>query len=173
MMVKRKCPLRSLLSRDMLIPVGTAVAFLLVGAIANAQAPGVPNPDAITSPTGFERIPVENPGPYIAIVELRQMRDAVGYQTVTQAATNVLGAIASNVSEVDFTGATSGTATLTTPANPKDGQHLDIFTAAGLTTVTITANTGQTISNAVTALAALSSARYTYNLATTTWVRSR
>jgi hypothetical protein len=157
------------------LPVAAASALLAAGWAFNstAQEPDRPNPFSIISPTGAEIVACENTSSLLTTCTLSQMRDAVGYLVAVQAATNALGVIPAGVSELDFTGATSGTLTATTAAAPVDGQHLDIFTAAGFSSVTLTANAGQTIVGAVTSLGANASVRYTFQLSSNTWFRSR
>jgi hypothetical protein len=153
------------------LPLAALLLCLAIG-YATAQPPGTPNPYPIPSPTGAEQINVDNTGPYITTVALGQIRDSVGYKTFTQAATNALGTLGNTASHYLYTGATSGTLTLTTPAAPYDGMVIHVFSVAGFTTVTMTANTGQTINNAVTSLSANSDFEYVYNLASLTWFRS-
>lgn len=139
---------------------------------ADAQPPFVPNPYAIVSPTGKEIIKAENTGTFVSTINLSQARDSVGYAVVTQAATNAFGVVGAGISDLVFTGATSGTLTVTTQAAPNDGTGLHIFSAAGFSSVTITANAGQTIVGAVTSMAANSFVEYRYNLSTNTWFRN-
>lgn len=155
-----------------ILPVAAALLLLVGFALnSNAQPPYVPNPYGIVSPTGQEIIKAENTGTFVSTISLAQARDASGYTVTTQAATNVYGVVAPGVSNITFTGATSGTVTITTAAAPVDGQKLHIFSVAGFTTITITANTGQTITGAVTSLSANSDVEYQYQLSTLTWFR--
>ncbi len=89
---------------------------------------------------------------------------------IAEASTNIV-AVGNNTSVVAFEGATAGTATVTTPANPANGQRLQIFSEAGITTLTLTANTGQTIENTTTTLSANTGVAYIYQLSTKTWFR--
>lgn len=61
---------------------------------------------------------------------------------------------------------------VTLAAAPVDGQEACIFSTAAVTAFYLTANTGQSINNAVTALVANTRYCYTYSLANTTWDRS-
>lgn len=68
----------------------------------------------------------------------------------------------------------AGIATLgvTTPAIPFDGQVIRVATSQTITTLTMTANAGQTLKNAYAAvLNAGTGIAYLYNLANTTWYR--
>lgn len=134
--------------------------------VATVQPAG--NLDVI-SPTGAEMIRVEPNAPQIYTVVLTQLRDASGYTLVAQQSTNVL--TLGNVSVLAFHGGSSGTATVTLPPNPVDGQGLLIFSTAGLSGLTITPNTGQTVDNTTTSLAANGNCEYIYSLASATWYR--
>lgn len=82
-----------------------------------------------------------------------------------------------NVQSVLFWVGTAPTSwTVTTPANPVDGQIIQLTTDTTLTTmVTLTANTGQTLHATYTSqtLTAVTSVEFMYNLAGTTWYRIR
>lgn len=146
--------------------------FLFCGiAYALPPAPGSGIPALfITSPTGAEQMNVYGSGPQIQTIYLSQMRDTSGYVAITEGATNVLTAT-NTTSVLAFHGATAGTATITTPLSPFDGQRLLIFSTAGITTLTLTANTGQTIDNTTTVIAANGHVEYIYQLSTKTWFR--
>jgi hypothetical protein len=68
---------------------------------------------------------------------------------------------------------TLATGAIKMPANPFDGQTVRISTTAQVTALTVTANTGQTISNAISAaaLAAGATAAWRYSVAETNWYR--
>lgn len=150
--------------------VALFLGVILCGS-AYARSPGDGIPGVfITSPAGNEQINVYGIGPQIQTILLSQARDSSGYTDITQGATNVL-TVGNNVSVLAFHGATAGTATITTAASPSDGQRLSIFSTAGITTLTLTANTGQTIDNTTTVLAANGSVTYIYQLSTKTWFR--
>ncbi len=66
---------------------------------------------------------------------------------------------------------TLATGTIIMPAAPIDGQIIVVSAeAAGVTALTVNANTGQTIGNAPTTLAAGQGFSYQYNLANTNWM---
>lgn len=67
---------------------------------------------------------------------------------------------------------TLATGTITLPLNPMDGQQFTVISTQTQTALTLTANTGDTIANAATALVALTSVSYRYHLATRTWRRT-
>ena len=67
---------------------------------------------------------------------------------------------------------TLATGTLTTAANPSDGQRECFLSTQTQTALTWNANTGQTINNAPTAGVAFTPICITYSKATATWYRS-
>jgi len=67
---------------------------------------------------------------------------------------------------------TLATGAVTLPLNPADGQCFGIISTQTQTAITITANTGDTIANTVTALVALTPVWWRYHLATRTWRRT-
>src|SRR5258706_16421023 len=108
-------------------------ALLLCGA-AYAAVPGAGIPALfITAPVGNEQLNVYGIGPQIQTIYLSQARDASGYSAITEGSTNVV-TVANTTSVLAFHGATAGTATITTPASPFDGERLLIFSTAGITT---------------------------------------
>lgn len=65
------------------------------------------------------------------------------------------------------------TGTLTLPAIPYDGQHLEASTTQTVTALTVSASGADTIKNAPTTLAAGAGFAYYYRAANTTWYRLR
>lgn len=63
------------------------------------------------------------------------------------------------------------TGTVTMPTQPYDGQRVEGSTTQTITAFTLSPNTGQTVKNAPTTLAAGSGYAYYYNLPLTTWYR--
>ena len=66
---------------------------------------------------------------------------------------------------------TLATGTVTMPASPSDGMTVTISTTQTITTLTLSGNTGQTVSNAVTTLSIGTAVSYYYRLSNTTWYR--
>jgi len=64
---------------------------------------------------------------------------------------------------------TLATGTITMPASPVDGMTITFSSTKIITALTVNANTGQTINNAVTTLAAGQTASYIYRAASTAW----
>ena len=61
--------------------------------------------------------------------------------------------------------------TITMPASPTDGMRVRFSSTQIITALTVSANTGQSIVNALTALTAGGFAEYMYRSANTTWYR--
>lgn len=68
-------------------------------------------------------------------------------------------------------GNTIASGTVIMPAAPVDGQMTSVSTAHPITSLTVSPNTGQSIANAPTTLAAGAGFRYLYRAANTTWYR--
>jgi hypothetical protein len=68
-------------------------------------------------------------------------------------------------------GGTLATGTIVMPASPIDGQEIRVSSSQTITALTVSANTGQTISNAPTTLTAGTGFAYIYNLSGTNWFR--
>lgn len=66
---------------------------------------------------------------------------------------------------------TLATGTITTAVNPSDAQVECIFSTTAVTALTLTANTGQTITNGVTALVANTRYCYQYDTPLAAWER--
>lgn len=61
---------------------------------------------------------------------------------------------------------------VTLAPNPSDGTEACVFSTAAITTLYLTANTSQTVNDAVTTLGANARVCYLYGLSSTTWFRS-
>jgi hypothetical protein len=66
---------------------------------------------------------------------------------------------------------TLATGTITMPASPVDGQMVQFSVSQIVTTLTVAANSGQSIKDAPTTVSAGGGFRYIYRLANTTWYR--
>lgn len=67
---------------------------------------------------------------------------------------------------------TLATGTITMPAAPADGMLIAFSSSQIITALTVSANSGQSIVNNVTTLAAGGGAKYIYRLTNTTWYRT-
>ncbi len=78
-----------------------------------------------------------------------------------------------NVVEALFRGSTTlATGTITMPAAPSDGEPACFWSKSIVSTLTVSANTGQSINDAVTTIGAAGHACYVYSLSNKTWDRS-
>jgi len=103
-----------------------------------------------------------------------QLRNTAGYVNTTTATGTLLAN--TNAARYIFTAALTGSVVLTTPAQPFDGEMLEIIngTASNFTqTITLTANTGQTVNSGAVTLNTVSSAEWQYVLPSLTWFRLR
>ena len=78
---------------------------------------------------------------------------------------------ASVVGTIFSPAATLLTGTITMPAAPADGMTVSFSTTQAITTLTLNANTGQSISNAITTFAVGGTASYVYRISNTMWYR--
>ncbi len=78
-----------------------------------------------------------------------------------------------NVNRAIFVPTTTlATGAVTMPASPSDGSEVCMNSKQIITTLTVSANTGQSINDAVTTLAAAGHACYVYSLSNATWDRA-
>ena len=103
-----------------------------------------------------------------------EVRNTTGYKNTVQASGTILGTTDS--ARYFFATALTGPIVLTTPAFPFDGEMLEVInaTASNFTqTITLTANTGQTVNLGAVTLNAASSVEWQYILPSLTWFRVR
>jgi hypothetical protein len=151
------------------ITLAALIAGLLIAGVAVAQNP--PPGLFIASPNGTEQLNVYNTGPQITSVYLRQMRDAAGYsKNVPLTGFSLTFGNGQSIMEMAPAG-TLSTGTITMAAGPVDGQRALIFSTQAVSTLTLAANTGQTINNAVTSLSANNAVEYLYSASNLTWDR--
>lgn len=101
-----------------------------------------------------------------------QLTTQYGYYK-SSPATGFTYTFGSNVSKASFTPSTTlSTGTITMPANPNDGAQVCFWSKQIVSTLTVNSNTGQSINDAVTTVAAAGHACYLYSLSNTTWDRS-
>jgi hypothetical protein len=152
-----------------------------------ALAQGVPTL-WIAYPNGQEAIDARaySPGAQVASVAVASLRDARGYfkavpttgQTLTVGGTvgcsPVSATAGSCVSILQMTPAgTLTTLTIKTPLYPVDGEVMEIFSTAAISTLTMTAQTGQTLNGALTSLTANTGGAWVYSASNLTWDRYR
>jgi hypothetical protein len=166
--------MRNLISRYWLMTVG----LLAVVAGGYAWAQGI---IPLASPVGTELLTVYPlaPGGGLgggqAQININQIRNATGYQL--SSLTSGALTLPTSTNRLILTAVVSGALAVTTPASPFDGEMVEIVNGSGsafTATVTLTANSGQTVnSGAVATLAANASAEWQYVSSTTTWYRLR
>lgn len=128
----------------------------------------------IPSPTGVERIEVDNGGAVLSETQVAAIRDASGYLKASPLTGATLtmgtaGSIYQSVAALTPAG-TIATLTINLPPSPVDGQRAQIFTTQTITTLTLAA-AGTTLNSAVTTLAANASVEYIYSLSNNSWDR--
>lgn len=151
-----------------------AVGFLAISGIAViAQTVAVPQVQTI-SPTAdrIQIIPRGAPSAQSVYASPAQITATKGYYK-SSPLTNFTFTFAANQAIAAFTPAgTLSTATVTLAAIPSDGTEECIFSTQTLTSLTINANAGQSIANAVTTLTANGKVCYLYGQSTATWNRT-
>ena len=150
---------------------------LLAGSALALLAAGIAIGQQITSTTltGNEVIvaAIGGPGGSSLFVPISEMRNATALKLFSGAGTPTYTAT-TNDSTLYWVGAAPTSWTITTPATPWDGEILQIGTDTTLTTmVTLTANTGQTLSSTFSSqtVTANTAVEWQYNLANTSWKR--
>lgn len=103
------------------------------------------------------------------IIEDFNSNTGIDYQTLTTGFVYTIGDMSSGVN-IDAAG-TLLAGTIVMPANPIDGQIVEIACDQIITNLTVSANTGQSIKNALTTLAAGGGFSYRYHATNTTWYR--
>lgn len=157
----------NMLAKGALVALCLGAASMVGFAVAQTNIPHL----FVVSPTGQEIVTVEGTGPQIESVRLSQMRDAAGY-TKLAAATTLTNTIPNYTSTWSIvSGSTVTTLNLTMPSAPADGQIVRIWSQPAVTTLNMSANTGQTLNNAITSLSAAAGASYQYSLSNTSWDR--
>ncbi len=101
-----------------------------------------------------------------------QLAAQLGYYK-SAPATGFTYTFGANVVEALFRPSTTlSTGSITMAANPNDGQPACFWSKNIVTTLTVAANTGQSINDAVTTVGAAGHACYVYSLSNATWDRS-
>jgi hypothetical protein len=94
----------------------------------------------------------------------------VSFQTFSNSGSFTL---ANHVTRTVNTGSGITTFTITMPSAPSNGQVVDFATNGAITTLTVSANSGQSITNAPATLTAGSGFEYVFQTSNTTWYRMR
>lgn len=150
-----------------------ALALLLIAGAATgiAQVITLPQVQVIHPTDLLQVIPYGQPSTGNVYATPAQITSQNGYYKSIPA-TNFTYTFSNSTSYAAFApsgGLTTGTVTLA--AAPSDGARECIFSTQTITSLTVNANTGQTINNAVTTLSANTSACYLYSASNLTWDR--
>lgn len=155
----------------------TALAILAIAGVALAQI-SVPQV-ATLNPTAdrIQVIPNGQPSAqsvYASPAEINTTSLVViRTPTTTSAGDGYTSTFGNYQSELILNGATTMSyAYVTMAPNPSDGAQECVFSKVAITALWITANTGQSVSNQATSLAANGRTCMTYSLANATWYRS-
>jgi hypothetical protein len=148
-----------------------SIAVLAAIGFALAQPAGVPGL-YLASPTGSEQINVLGLGPQIETINLRQARDARGYiKSAATSGTIVFGSGTSFVFLSDSS--TISTLTLDLTVAPADGQQNCFYGVSAISTLTMTAASGQTLNNGLTSTSAGTRYCWLYSASNMTWDRTQ
>jgi hypothetical protein len=150
-----------------------AVAGLAIcGAIAYAQVIVVPTVTSVGTTDLFADVVAGQPSAQASYATASQIANVPGYR-YTVATTGFSITVPNGVTyEILNPAGTLATGTFTMMPNPGDGARTCFFSTQTQTAVTLTANTGQTIVNGVTAFTANTQYCYTYVASLSAWERS-
>jgi hypothetical protein len=101
--------------------------------------------------------------------ETRNARNTIEYTTPTTGFSQTIAN--TTIFYIIEPAGTLASGTVTMPASPVDGQHVSILSTHTITSLTINANTGQSIKNVPTTMTANTSVSWIYKTSTTTWYR--
>ena len=151
--------------------VGLLGAASLIG-VAIAQTISVPTVTNIGSTDLIQVLPGGNPRAGNQYANPKQITAQYGYYK-SSPATGFTYTFAANVTKAVFTPSTTlSTGSITLTAAPNDGQQDCFWSKNIVTTLTVSANTGQSINDAVTTVGAAGHACYVYSQSDATWGRS-
>lgn len=152
-----------------------ASAFVLtlgLSSIAQIVVPTAPRVATVGSTDLFQDIVGGNPTVGNFYVTAAQIAGVPGYVKVVPLTAFSLTFANSQTNMILNPAGTLATGTLTTAANPSDGQRECVLSTQTQTALTWSANTGQTITNGPTALVANVPVCMTYSASNLTWDRS-
>lgn len=152
--------------------IASALCFLALAAAVHAQAP-VPQVQTLNQTDLFQVIPRGAPSAQSSFAVLPKVTNVAGYyKSGTSAGTGGNYTFGSNVTYAMMQN--SGTITslyFTLAASPSDGSMNCVFNIGAITFAYVAANTGQSINNAVTTMAAAARTCYLYSQSNATWDR--
>jgi hypothetical protein len=152
--------------------IAAGVGLLAFAGVAISQSVSVPQVSLLNATDLFQVIPFGRPtsGNVYAVPSL--ITSQHGYQKYGSGATGTYTFAANQGYIILHNGTTISSLTIVLAAAPSDGARECVFSADIVTTLVVSANTGQSINNAATSLAANASACYIYSLSNLTWDRS-
>jgi hypothetical protein len=152
--------------------VAAGIGLLAFIGVAISQTILVPQVTVINPTDLFQIIPLGQPSAQNVYAKPAQITSQSGYQKwIAATGTYTFGNSDSYISFNPTT--TISSVTVVLAAAPSDGARECIFSSgAGITTLVVAANTGQTINNAVTSLAANTGACYLFSRSNLTWDRN-
>lgn len=151
----------------------SAVSLLAIGfAFAQSTTISLPVLSTVSTSDLFQDVPGGSPTAGNKYVTAAQIAGVPGYtKTIPLTSFSLTFANSQEYMLLQPAG-TLAAGTITTAPNPSDGQRECIVSTQIVSALTLTANSGQTINGAVTALAANTGVCYTYSAFNATWDRS-
>jgi len=138
--------------------------------MANVKISGMTAATALTGTEAFESVQSSNTRKVVA-TQVKTYVDNAAY-TYNVPLTGFALTIGASIQYLILDPAgTLATGTITMPASPTDGYRVGIASSKIVTALTLTPNTGQTIPNSPTALAAGVGVTFLYRNANATWYR--
>ncbi len=148
-----------------------AAALFGFGAAALAQSPAIPKVSIINPSDLMAIVPNGSPSARTYFANPNQITSQSGYQKLSPV-TGFTYTFNNTDSVIVLTNSgTVSAGTITFAAAPSDGSQECLFAQNTITTLHLTANTGQTGNNLVTTLGAASKVCYLYSLSNATWDR--
>ena len=152
--------------------LASVAGLAICAAVAYAQTIVVPTVTSVGTTDLFLDVAGGQPTAQGVYATASQIANVPGYR-YTVATTGFSITVPNGVSyELLNPAGTLATGTFTFAPNPGDGARSCFFSTQTQTAVTLTANTGQSVANAITAMTANTQYCYTYDAALSTWERS-
>jgi hypothetical protein len=152
--------------------IAAGVGLLAFAGVAISQSVSVPQVSLLNATDLFQVIPFGRPTSGNVYATPSLITSQYGYQKYGSGATGLYTFAANQGYIVLHNGTTIAALSIVLAAAPSDGARECIFSSDTVTAITISANTGQSINNAATALTANVGVCYIYSLSNLTWDRS-
>jgi hypothetical protein len=152
--------------------IAAGLAFLTFTGLAVSQTISVPQVSIVNPTDLFQIIPLGKPSAQSIYATPAQITSQSGYYKSTPASlfTFTFGNSQSYAAFQNASALAYGYVTFA-PA-PSDGSRECLFSIGGVTTLYLSANTSQTLDNAITTMAANTGYCYLFSLSNTTWDRN-